>query len=322
MLTLVQAVNETLHAEMERDGRVIVLGEDVGVLGGVFRATAGLLDRFGSDRVFDTPLAEAGIVGASVGLAMAGLRPVCELQYDAFSYPALDQVLCHVGRHRWRSRGAQAMPLVIRIPIGGGIGAPELHQDSPEAHYVHAPGVKVVVAATPADAKGLLASAIRTDDPVVFLEPKRLYRAARADEVADDHIVPLGQARIARSGCDCTLIAYGAMVPVTLEAAEALAPTVDCEVIDLRSLKPLDEETILNSVMRTSRAVVVHEAPRTGGVGGEIAALLAERAMYHLAAPVLRVTGHDVPYPYWSLEHWHVPSVERVVDAVRQVLEP
>jgi pyruvate/2-oxoglutarate/acetoin dehydrogenase E1 component len=316
-LTLVEAVNDALHTELERDGDVMVIGEDVGRAGGVFRATAGLRDRFGADRCVDTPLAEAGMLGAAVGLCMAGWRPVVEMQYDAFSYPALDQLITHVGRYRWRSGGRMEFPLTIRMPYGGGVRAPELHDDSPETYYVHTPGIKVAIPSTPADAKGLLAAAIRDPDPVVVFEPKLVYRTARGEVPAGEHVVPLGQARIARAGTDVTLIAYGAMVPVCLEAAEQA--DASCEVVDIRSLRPLDEATILASVAKTGRVVIVHEAPRTVGFGAELAALVAEKAIFDLQGPVLRVTGYDVPYPYWTIEDAYVPSAERVADAVRSL---
>jgi pyruvate/2-oxoglutarate/acetoin dehydrogenase E1 component len=317
---LVEAVNDALHFEMERDANVMVIGEDVGRAGGVFRATAGLRDRFGPDRCVDTPLAEAGILGGAVGLCMAGWRPVCEMQYDAFSYPCLDQLITHVGRYRWRTRGAMSFPLVVRMPYGGGVRAPELHDDSPETYYVHTPGVKVAIPSTPADAKGLLAAAIRDPDPVVVLEPKLIYRTARGDVPEGEHVVPIGKARVAREGADVTLVAYGAMVPVAERAADALVGEASCEVLDLRTLKPLDEEALLSSVRKTGRAVVVQEAPRTLGFGAEVSAILAEHAILDLRGPVLRVTGFDVPYPYWQLEDWYIPSPARVVDAVRRLL--
>jgi pyruvate dehydrogenase E1 component beta subunit len=319
-LTLVEAVNDALHVELDRDPNVIVMGEDVGRAGGVFRATAGLLERFGKDRCVDTPLAEAGFLGAAVGLCMAGWRPVVEMQYDAFSYPGLDQLITHVGRYRWRSGGRMEFPITIRMPYGGGVRAPELHDDSPETYYVHTPGIKVAIPSTPADAKGLLAAAIRDPDPVVIFEPKLVYRTARGEVPEGDYTVPLGRARTAREGADVTLIAYGAMVHVCERAAESLAAEASCEVIDIRSLRPLDEAAILASVAKTGRAVIVHEAPRTVGFGAELAALLAERAIFDLQGPVLRVTGYDVPYPYWTLEDSYVPSVERVVAAVRKLL--
>jgi pyruvate dehydrogenase E1 component beta subunit len=318
-LTLVEAVNDALHTELARDDSVLVMGEDVGRAGGVFRATAGLLDRFGPDRCVDTPLAEAGILGTAVGLCMAGWRPVCEMQYDAFSYPCLDQLINHVGRYRWRTRGAMEFPITVRMPYGGGVRAPELHDDSPETYYVHTPGVKVAVPATPADAKGLLASAIRDPDPVVVFEPKAAYRTARGEVPEGEHLVPLGRARVAREGADVTVVAYGAMVRVAEEAAESVEGSV--EVVDLRTLKPLDEDTLLGSVAKTGRVVIVQEAPRVAGFAAEIAAVIAEKAILDLRGPVLRVTGFDVPYPYWQLEDAYVPSVERVAAAVRRLLD-
>jgi pyruvate/2-oxoglutarate/acetoin dehydrogenase E1 component len=317
-LTLVEAVNDALHAELARDADVLVLGEDVGRAGGVFRATAGLRDRFGADRCVDTPLSEAGILGGAIGLCMAGWRPVVEMQYDAFSYPSLNQLITHVGRYRWRSGGRMEFPLTIRMPYGGGVRAPELHDDSPETYYVHTPGIKVAIPSTPADAKGLLAAAIREPDPVVVLEPKLVYRTARGEVPEGEHVVPLGKARLAREGTDVTLIAYGAMVAVCERAADEL--DVSCEIVDIRSLRPLDEDAILASVARTGRAVIVHEAPRTAGFGAELAALIAERAIFDLQGPVLRVTGYDVPYPYWTIEDAYMPSAERVAAAVRSLL--
>jgi pyruvate dehydrogenase E1 component beta subunit len=320
-LTLVEAINDCFHVELERDGDVMVMGEDVGRAGGVFRATAGLRDRFGPDRCVDTPLAEAGIVGTAVGLCMAGWRPVCELQYDAFSYPALDQLITHVGRYRWRTGGKMQFPLVVRMPYGGGVRAPELHDDSPETYYVHTPGIKVAIPSTPSDAKGLLTAAIRSDDPVVVLEPKLHYRTMRGGVPEGEHLVELGTARVAREGRDVTLIAYGSMIPLCEQVADSLADECSCEVLDVRSLKPLDEGALLASVAKTGRAVIVQEAPRTAGFGAELAAILAEKAILDLRGPVLRVTGYDVPYPYWQLEDAYMPSVDRVVDAVRTLLE-
>jgi pyruvate dehydrogenase E1 component beta subunit len=320
-LTLVEAINDCLHVELERDDSVLVMGEDVGRTGGVFRATARLRDRFGPDRCVDTPLAEAGIMGTAVGLCMAGLRPVCEMQYDAFSYPALDQLITHVGRYRWRTGGRMSFPLVVRMPYGGGVRAPELHDDSPETYYVHTPGVKVAIPSTPADAKGLLAAAIRNPDPVVVLEPKLHYRTMRGDVPEGEHVVPLGKARLVREGSDLPLVAYGAMVPLCERAADALAGEASAEVLDVRTLKPLDEEALLVSAAKTGRVVIVQEAPRTCGYAAELAALLAEKAILDLRGPVLRVTGYDVPYPYWQIEDAYMPSVERVLDAVRRLLE-
>jgi pyruvate/2-oxoglutarate/acetoin dehydrogenase E1 component len=251
---------------------------------------------------------------------MAGWRPVCEMQYDAFSYPCLDQLITHVGRYRWRTRGAMAFPITIRMPYGGGVRAPELHDDSPETYYVHTPGIKVAIPSTPADAKGLLAAAIRDPDPVVILEPKLIYRTERGEVPEGDYVVPLGKARTAREGSDVTLIAYGAMVPLCEKAADELAGEASCEVIDIRSLRPLDEQAILDSVVKTGRVVIVHEAPRTAGFGAELAALIAEKAIFHLQGPILRVTGFDVPYPHWSIEDAYMPSVERVSAAVRELI--
>jgi pyruvate/2-oxoglutarate/acetoin dehydrogenase E1 component len=318
--SIVEAVNDCLHVELERDSSVMVMGEDVGRAGGVFRATAGLRDRFGPDRCFDTPLAEAGILGTAVGLCMAGWRPVCEMQYDAFSYPCLDQLITHVGRYRWRTGGKMEFPIVVRMPYGGGVRAPELHDDSPETYYVHTPGVKVAIPSTPADAKGLLAAAIRDPDPVVILEPKLHYRTIKGEVPEGEHVVPLGKARLALEGDDVTLVAYGSMVAVC-EAAAAALEGVSVEVLDIRSLKPLDEDALLASAAKTGRVVIVQEAPRTCGFAAELAAVLAEKAILDLRGPVLRVTGYDVPYPYWQIEDAYMPSTERVVAAARRLLE-
>jgi pyruvate dehydrogenase E1 component beta subunit len=318
-LLMIEAINDAFHVELARDDDVMVMGEDVGRAGGVFRATAGLRERFGENRCVDTPLAEAGILGTAVGLCMAGWRPVTEMQYDAFSYPCLDQLITHVGRYRWRTGGQMEFPLVIRMPYGGGVRAPELHDDSPETYYVHTPGVKVAIPSTPADAKGLLAAAIRDPDPVVIFEPKLIYRSERQAVPEGDYVVPLGKARLAREGTDITLVAYGAMVPLCERAADELDASV--EVLDIRSLKPLDEDALLASAARTGRVVIVQEAPRVNGFAGELAAILAEKAILDLRGPVLRVTGFDVPYPYWKIEDAYMPSVERVVDAARKLLE-
>src|ERR1044071_6493315 len=317
---MVEAINDAFHVELARDENVMVMGEDVGRAGGVFRATAGLRDRFGPDRCFDTPLAEAGLLGAAVGLCMAGWRPVCEMQYDAFSYPCLDQLITHVGRYHWRTGGAMECPIVVRMPYGSGVRAPELHDDSPETYYVHTPGIKVAIPSTPADAKGLLAAAIRDPDPVIVLEPKLIYRSERGEVPEGEHVVPLGKARIAREGADVTLVAYGAMVPLSEQVADAFAGEASVEVVDIRSLKPLDEDTMLASVAKTGRVVIVQEAPRTCGYAAELAAIIAEKAIFDLQGPVLRVTGYDVPYPYWQVEGAYMPSVERVTDAVRRLL--
>jgi pyruvate dehydrogenase E1 component beta subunit len=318
-LLLVEAVNDCLHTELARDDSVLVMGEDVGRAGGVFRATAGLRDRFGAERCIDTPLAEAGLLGTAVGLCMAGWRPVVEMQYDAFSYPCLDQLITHVGRYRWRTRGGMAFPLTIRMPYGGGVRAPELHDDSPEAYYVHTPGVKVAIPSTPADAKGLLAAAIRDPDPVVVFEPKVAYRTERGGVPEGEHVVRLGKARIARQGTEVTFVAYGAMVALAERAADKFEASV--EIVDLRTLKPLDEETVLGSVEKTGRALLIQEAPRTCGYMAEVAAIIAEKGLLALRAPILRVTGYDVPYPYWQLEDAYMPSEARVLDAARRLLE-
>lgn len=319
-MTMVEAVNDALLYEMGRDERVIVLGEDVGTIGGVFRATAGLIQRYGADRVVDTPLSEAAIVGASVGLALNGMRPVPEIQFDAFVYPAFEQIAVHVSRYRWRTRGRVGLGLTLRIPYGGGIRAPELHSDSPEAYFAHLPGVKVVVPSTPTDAKGLLTSAIRDPDPVIVLEPKAVYRTLKEDVPEGSFTVPIGEARVPRPGSDLTLVAWGAMVPRCLEAADRLAPGDDIEVLDLRTLSPLDADAIVESVTRTGRAVVVHEAPRSVGVGAEVAALIQERAILSLEAPVARVTGWDTSYPYFAIEDRYLPSVDRIAAACRSTL--
>jgi pyruvate dehydrogenase E1 component beta subunit len=317
-LMMVEAINDCLQVELARDENVMVIGEDVGRAGGVFRATAGLRERFGPDRCVDTPLAEAGILGSAIGLCMAGWRPVCEMQYDAFSYPCLDQLITHVGRYRWRTGGTMEFPLVVRMPYGGGVRAPELHDDSPETYYVHTPGVKVAIPSPPADAKGLLAAAIRDPDPVVILEPKLVYRTARGEVPGGEHLTPLGKARLAREGDDLTIVAYGAMVHVAERAADELDASI--EVLDLRSLKPLDEDALLASAAKTGRVVIVQEAPRVCGFAAELAAILAEKAIYDLRGPVVRVTGYDVPYPYWQIEDAYMPSVARVADAARRLL--
>jgi pyruvate/2-oxoglutarate/acetoin dehydrogenase E1 component len=319
-LSIVEAVNDAFHVELERDPTVMVMGEDVGRAGGVFRATAGLREKFGPNRCFDTPLAEAGILGSAVGLCMAGWRPVCEMQYDAFSYPCLDQLITHVGRYRWRTGGKMSFPLVVRMPYGGGVRAPELHDDSPETYYVHTPGVKVAIPSTPSDAKGILTAAIRDPDPVVVLEPKLHYRTLKGEVPDGEHVVPLGKARLARKGDDVTLVAYGSMVPLCEQAADVLED-VSVEVLDIRTLKPLDEDALLASAAKTGRVVIVQEAPRVCGFAAELAAILAEKAILDLRGPVLRVTGYDVPYPYWQIEDSYMPSVERVTAAVRKLLD-
>lgn len=318
-LNIVQTVSFTLRQEMLRDPAVLVLGEDVGKNGGVFRATEGLFNEFGDNRVIDTPLSESGIVGTAIGLALYGFRPVAEIQFDGFLYPALDQLISHAGRIRSRSRGRFHVPLVLRVPYGGGIRAPEHHSDSPEALLAHTPGIKVVVPSNPYDTKGLLISAIRDPDPVIFLEPKRIYRAIRADVPEDDYAVPLGKAKIAKEGKDVTVISWGSMMRPVMEATDSLQEKIDTEVIDLRTLSPLDEETVMRSVKKTGRVVVVHEAPKTCGLGAEIAASINEKVFLSLEAPVERVTGFDVPFPLFKLENYYLPNVNRVTRAIERV---
>ena len=320
-LTLVQAVRDGLETEMERDDDVLVMGEDVGVNGGVFRATDGLIEKYGENRVVDTPLAESGIIGTAVGMAAYGLRPVAEIQFLGFIYPGFDQIVSHAARLRTRSRGRYTCPMVIRAPYGGGIEGPEHHSESTEGFFVHQPGLKVVIPSTPADTKGLLASAIRSPDPVVFLEPKLIYRSFREDVPEDEHTVPLGEAAVRREGSDVSVFTYGAMTRPTLEAAERLAGEIDVEVVDLRTLSPLDEETIVESFTKTGRAAVVHEAPKTGGVGAEIATTIQEEALLYQEAPVERITGFDTPFPLYSLEDYYLPEAERIVDGVRDLVE-
>ncbi|GCE28031.1 2-oxoisovalerate dehydrogenase subunit beta [Dictyobacter alpinus] len=314
---LIEAVNDALKVAMLEDERVMVMGEDVGRNGGVFRATDGLIERFGEERVVDTPLAEAGIVGTAIGLATYGMRPVAEIQFLGFSVQAFAQLLLQAARIRGRSRGRFTCPLVLRAPFGGGVRAFELHGDALEAHFVHAPGLKVVAPSTPYDAKGMLLAALADPDPVVFLEPLRGYRAKR-EEVPDGHYtVPLGKAAIVREGTDITIVAWSAMVATALEAAEQLADEgISAEVIDLRTLSPFDAETIIHSVEKTGRAIVVHEAPKTAGVGAEIVATINEKALFWLEAPVVRVTGYDVVTPV-ILEDYYLPSAARIIQATR-----
>jgi pyruvate dehydrogenase E1 component beta subunit len=321
-LTLVQAVRDGLKSEMERDDDVLVLGEDVGENGGVFRATEGLIEEFGGDRVIDTPLAESGIVGTSIGMAAYGLRPVPEIQFSGFMYPAFDQIVSHAARLRTRSRGRFTCPMVVRAPYGGGIRAPEHHAESKEAIYVHEAGLKVVVPSTPYDTKGLLAASIRDPDPVIFLEPKLIYRAFREDVPEEPYTIDLGEAAVRREGDDVSVFTWGAMTRPTLEAAESVAEDgIDCEVVDMRTLSPMDTETILESFKKSGRAVVVHEAPKTGGLAGEITATIQEEALYYQEAPIERVTGFDVPYPLYALEDYYLPEDTRIEDAIRKTVE-
>jgi 2-oxoisovalerate dehydrogenase E1 component beta subunit len=319
-VTMVAALNAALADALEEDPRTLVFGEDVGELGGVFRVTDGLQRRFGRDRVFNTPIAEAGIAGICVGLALAGWRPIAEMQFDGFSYPALDQVISHLAKYRMRTRGRVAMPVVIRIPSFGGIRGKEHHGESPETYFAHTAGLKVVVPSSPLDAYTLLRKAIADPDPVVFLEPKSRYWTKEEGNLTIEG-PPIGRARVLRNGGACALVAYGAMVARCLETAEKLAPEgIECRVVDLRSLVPLDVDTIAAAARETGRVVVVHEAPRTLGMGAEIAARIMETAFDYLEAPVARVTGYDVPYPPASLEHRYLPSVERIATAVRKAV--
>lgn len=321
-VNLAHALNGALETALDSDERVVLLGEDIGRTGGVFRITDGLQERYGAKRVFDTPVAESGIVGAAFGMAIAGLRPVAELQFMGFSYPAYDQVISHVARIRNRSNHRFTAPLVIRIPFGGGIGAAEHHSESAEAIYAHVPGLKVVVPSNPYDAKGLLLAAIEDPDPVIFLEPIRLYRAIKEDIPDIYYTVEIGPVRVERQGDDITLISWGAMMKETRAAAGDLeGQGVSVEVLDLHTLSPLDADGIVESVEKTGRAVVIHEAPRTGGLGGEVAAVIAERALYALRAPVRRVTGWDTIFPLKRSEAHYLPSSSQIVDVALKSLE-
>jgi len=319
-MNIVQAVNNALREEMRRDDRVILLGEDIGRNGGVFRCTEGLIDEF-PNRVFDTPLSEGGIIGTAIGMALYGLRPVPEIQFMDFIYPAFDQIVSEAAKMRYRSGGQYSVPMTIRTPFGGGIKGGHYHSQSTEAYFCHTPGLKVVVPSTPHDTKGLLLQSIRDPDPVLFLEPKKLYRAFREDVPEGEYTVPLGEAKIRRPGKDVSIVAWGYMVNVSLEAAERAATekNVEAEVIDLRTLVPLDVTAILNSVKKTGRAVIVHEAPRTGGFGGEIAAIIAEKAIEYLRGPIVRVTGFDTPFPY-TLEDVYMPNPDRVLAGIDKAM--
>jgi len=318
---MVEAINRGLMEEMERDPTVMVLGEDVGKEGGVFRVTEGLQAKFGPDRAVDTPLAESAIVGTAFGLAVKGLRPVAEIQFEGFLAPAMDQIMSHICRIRTRSRGRFTCPLVIRSPWGGGIRAPEHHSDSPEAIFSHTPGIKVVIPSTPYDAKGLIVSAIRDPDTVLFFEPKRIYRAIKEEVPDGEYAVPIGQAKVIREGSDITVVSWGAMLREVLRAAEMIDKEgVKAEVIDLRTISPMDDATFLESVRRTGRAVVVHEAPRTCGLGAEIIARINEKALLSLAAPVERVTGFDTVVPLMKLENHYLPNPERILRGIRKVM--
>jgi 2-oxoisovalerate dehydrogenase E1 component beta subunit len=317
-MNMVQAINDALRHEMRRDPRVVLLGEDIGKVGGVFRVTQGLFEEFGEDRVIDTPLSEGGIVGAAIGMALYGLVPVPEIQFADFIFPAYDQIVSELAKFRYRSGGEYSAKLVIRTPVGGGIRGGHYHSQSPEAQFIHVAGLKVVCPSNPSDAKGLLLSSIRDPDPVLFFEPKRIYRAAKGDVPEGEHTVPLGKARIVRPGAHVTVVAWGAMLYEALDAAsQAAAQGVECEVIDLRTLWPLDIDAVIESVKRTGRVIVVHEAPKSCGFGGEIVALVNEKAFLHLEAPPLRITGWDTPFPY-TLENEYLPLSHRILPGILQ----
>jgi len=314
---MVQAINLALKEEMQRDKSVVMLGEDVGKDGGVFRITEGLIEQFGTERVMDTPLLEAGIVGAAIGMAIYGLKPVAEIQFMGFIYPTIDQLFSHAARIRSRSRGRFTCPIVVRTPYGAGIKALEHHSESTEALFCHIPGVKVVVPSSPYNAKGLLISSIRDPDPVIFLESTRLYRLIKEDVPEEEYTLPLGSARIVQEGKDVTLIAWGSMLHRVLQSVEG----VDAEVIDLMTLSPFDEGTVYKSIKKTGRVVIVHEAPKTCGFGAELSASIAEEAMLYLKAPILRVTGYDVVMPLPKFEDYYMPSVERIRKAIEEVMK-
>jgi pyruvate dehydrogenase E1 component beta subunit len=320
--TMAEGLNLALAQEMEHDDAVIVLGEDVGVDGGVFRVTEGLLDKYGKARVMDTPLAEAAIVGVSIGMAVHGLKPVCEVQFSGFSYLAMHQLEAHAARLRWRSRGRFPVSMVVRMPYGGGVRALEHHSESKEAFFAHTPGLKVVIPSGPRNARALLASAIRDPDPVVFMEPKRLYRAFREAVPDEPETIPIGESRSTRNGDDLTMVAYGSMLRPTLEAADRLADEdgAEAEVIDLLTIAPLDDRRFCESARRTGRVVIVHEAQRSFGPGAEVIARLVEKSFWYLEAPVVRVTGYDVQVPYFAREADYLPDVERILDGAREAL--
>ncbi|MGA7145704.1 MAG: alpha-ketoacid dehydrogenase subunit beta [Desulfobacterales bacterium] len=321
-MTMVQALNMALRQEMEKDDRVVVLGEDVGVDGGVFRITDGLIDQFGDKRSLDTPLAESAIVGMSIGMAIYGLRPVCEIQFSGFSYHNFHQIENHASRYRWRSQGRYHVPMVLRAPYSGGVRALEHHSESREIYYAHMPGIKMVIPSGPRNARSLLISAIRDPDPVIFFESKALYRAFREEVPEDEETLPIGKSQIVRQGSDLTMISYGAMMRPTLEAASELEKNdgVQAEVIDLLTISPLDDETFVRSVKKTGRAIVVHEAPRSFGPGAEIAARLVEKAFFYLEAPIARVTGFDIIIPLFSREKSYIPSVQRILREAKKIL--
>ena len=317
-MNLVQAVNDALRIEMTRDENVVILGEDVGKVGGVFRVTQGLFDEFGEDRVIDTPLAEGGIIGAAIGMALYGLRPVPEIQFSDFIFPAFDQIVSEAAKFRYRSGGEYPVPMVIRTPVGGGIRGGHYHSQSPESLFIHTAGLKVVCPSNPYDAKGLLLSAIRDDDPIMFFEPKRVYRAVKMEVPEGEYTIDIGKAKVVREGTDVTIIAWGAMLFEALASAdEVAADGINAEVIDLRTLWPVDIDTIIESVKKTGRVCVVHEAPKTCGFGAELISLITEKAFVHLEAPPIRVAGWDTPFPY-TLENEYLPLQHRITPALRQ----
>jgi len=320
-LTMIEALNQELALELERDSRIVLLGQDIGVNGGVFRVTEQLQQRFGEKRVFDTPLSESGIIGTSIGMAVYGLRPIAEIQFAGFLFVAMNQLVSQAARMRFRSCGTYTCPLVVRAPYGGGVRTPELHSDSLEGIFMQTPGLKVVIPSNPYDAKGLLASAIADPDPVLFLEHIKLYRSFRQETPEDYYTLPLGKAQTVQEGSDVSVFAYGAMVQTALAAAKQL-PNINVEIINLRTIWPLDEEAIVASVEKTGRAVIVHEAARAGGVGAEITSIINERCLYSLLKPIERVTGYDTPYPAPGCEDDYVPKPARVVDAIKRVMEP
>lgn len=320
IMNLIQSINDALRWAMRKDDRVVVLGEDVGKLGGVFRVTAGLQEEFGTERVIDTPLAENGIIGAAIGMALYGIRPIAEIQFADFIYPAFDQIVNEAAKYRFRSGGQFTCPLIIRTPSGGGIKGGLYHSQSPEAYFIHTAGLKVLMPSNPYDAKGLLLASLQEEDPVIIFEPKRIYRAAKGEVPEKEYTIPIGKANITKSGKDLTLISYGAMMVEAAQAAEQAANKgIDVELIDLRTLLPLDIDTVIGSVTKTGRAVIVHEAPKTCGFGAELSSLIMEKAFLSLEAPVKRVTGYDTPFPY-TLDHLYLPSPERILKGIEETI--
>jgi pyruvate dehydrogenase E1 component beta subunit len=323
-MTMIEAINQALTLELERDQRVVLFGEDIGANGGVFRVTEHLQKKFGESRVFDTPLAESGIMGTAVGMAVYGLRPIAEIQFAGFLYVCMNQLVSQAARMRYRSAGAYTCPLVVRAPYGGGVRTPEMHSDSLEGIFLQTPGLKVIIPSNPYDAKGLLASAVADPDPVLFLENIKLYRSFRQETPSEHYTIPLGKANVVQEGEDVSIFAYGAMVNVALEAAKKAQQELgtSCEVIDLRTIGPLDEEAIVQSVEKTGRAIIVHEAPRAGGIGAEVTAIINDKCLYSLLKPVARVTGYDTPFPVPGVEDYYLPTPGKVLAALKEVMEP